>query len=225
MDSSLLAAGSYHSLALVKGSSVFAWGLNNHGQLGVSRVLGSPVIPPSMALAVAVNFPVDLGSAAITKVAAGGSTSAALDSASNVWVWGLRGIGQADILIPFKVKADVAGLIDFNGVTDIAVGSAHVTVLKNGEVWTWGFNGFGQLGNNTKTDSFVPVQVVYQNDPNNPTVFVPLTGVTEIRVFGNHNFAKAAGIWYGWGDNTQGQLGVSTAPLTYALTAKSIPAF
>jgi alpha-tubulin suppressor-like RCC1 family protein len=34
-----------------------------------------------------------------------------------------------------------------------------MALKSDGTVWTWGHNGWGQLGNNTTTNSRVPVQV------------------------------------------------------------------
>ena len=47
------------------------------------------------------------------------------------------------------------------GVTAVAEGDGNAVALKSdGTVWAWGYNYFGQLGNNSTTDSHVPVQIV-----------------------------------------------------------------
>ena len=86
-------------------------------------------------------------------------------------------------------------------VVQVAAGANHTLVrLSNGEVWAWGSNARGQLGinNNFNTVNSVPVRV-------------PLTGNATYIAAGHHSsYAVIGGQIFAWGDNTQGQLGVST---------------
>jgi alpha-tubulin suppressor-like RCC1 family protein len=52
----------------------------------------------------------------------------------------------------------VSGL---SGVITITAGQSHTIALKSdGTVWDWGHNSNGQLGNNSTTDSHVPIETV-----------------------------------------------------------------
>jgi hypothetical protein len=69
-----VAAGIYHTLALTNDGTVFAWGLNNDGQLGdgTRTQRASPV----------------LAMTGVVAIAAGGYHSMALTAAGQLWVWG-----------------------------------------------------------------------------------------------------------------------------------------
>lgn len=211
-----VAAGGSHSLALDKDGKVYAWGRNQYGQLGQTTVTApaNPTVVTGLPFSSAV--PIGLH---ITQIAAGGSYSLALDSAGNVWAWGINFRGELGVdwvgLSGFTFRAAPALVPNIANITAIAAGLDHVVALKNdGTVWAWGFNGFGQLGDNTRIDRFTPQQVIS----------TALTGVTEIRAFGNHSFAKAGdGKWYAWGDNSQGQLGYITGSLTYSMLPLPVP--
>ena len=72
--------------------------------------------------------------------------------------------------------------------------------MADGKAYCWGFNGDGQLGNNTTTDSSLPVAVDTSG---------PLAGktVTAISAGYWHSCAVADGRASCWGDNLEGQLG------------------
>ena len=74
---------------------------------------------------------------------------------------------------------------------------AHSASVKGGIVYTWGYNGFGQLGNNTITNSTVPV--VAQGLP---------TGMSGVSAGGSHTlaFKNMSGV-FAWGNNAYGELG------------------
>ena len=75
----------------------------------------------------------------------------------------------------------------------------HTVGLKaDGTAWAWGDNMFGQLGNNSTTDSLIPVSV---------TTSVTLTWKT-ISTKNMHTVGvKSDGTLWTWGANTDGQLG------------------
>ena len=82
----------------------------------------------------------------------------------------------------------------------IAAGHNHSMALKSdGTVWAWGSNSNGQLGNNSTTDSNIPVQVS------------GLTGATAIAAGYDYSMAlKSDGTVWAWGWNGYGQLGNGT---------------
>jgi uncharacterized repeat protein (TIGR02543 family) len=86
------------------------------------------------------------------------------------------------------------------------MGGEHSSALSSaGRVFTWGSNGNGQLGNNTTTTSYVPIEITNQ--------FV-LSGddkIIQISMGVNHSSAlSSAGRVFTWGYNIYGQLGNET---------------
>ena len=82
------------------------------------------------------------------------------------------------------------------GPTSIVAGANYTCALVNGGVRCWGFNQKGQLGNNSTTDSHVPVQVVGLE-----------SGVQAIAASNDFACALMNGGVRCWGANTYGQLG------------------
>jgi alpha-tubulin suppressor-like RCC1 family protein len=85
----------------------------------------------------------------------------------------------------------------------ITAGGGHTcAVRQDGTAWCWGLNGHGQLGNNSTTDSLVPVQV---------SVATGLVDVVSISAGIQHTCAvTSTGTLWCWGLNDHGQLGDNT---------------
>src|SRR5947207_3023346 len=76
---------------------------------------------------------------------------------------------------------------------------APVAAHAQGNALAWGMNDLGQLGNGTKTESDVPVQVT------------GLSGVVAMAAGFRHSLAvKSDGTLWAWGENNFGQLGTGT---------------
>jgi len=162
-----IAAGAAHSLQLRPDGSVWAWGGNQAGQLGDGRHTSSTA-PVRVAFPSAARLPV-------TRIAAGGFRSLALDSAGHIWTWGASDRPGADPTtdndaLPVEVPRPRAMAAP---VTALAAGYTHaLTIDHDGRVWAWGTNRFGELGDGRDTDSAVPVPVAMPTAAHPPFVAV-----------------------------------------------------
>jgi alpha-tubulin suppressor-like RCC1 family protein len=139
-----IAAGGYHTCAIVSGGGVKCWGYNMYGQLGDGTQ--SPRTRPVDVVGLATG---------VTRVAAGGDHTCALTSAGGVKCWGnlLRDPSSS---FPQPTPIDMAGLT--SGVVALAAGDSHTcAVTVTGGVKCWGHNMYGELGDGTTTNRPTPV--------------------------------------------------------------------
>ncbi|XP_062992156.1 uncharacterized protein LOC134405027 [Elgaria multicarinata webbii] len=144
-----IACGDHHSLALSKGGELFAWGQNEHGQLGVGTDFNSVKEPQLVC---------ELVGLPLAKIAAGSSHSLALSVFGDVYSWGKNDFGQLGLgdtegrYIPTCVKA-----LEHKMTAFISCGGEHTAVLsKDGLVCTFGAGSHGQLGHNATRNELYP---------------------------------------------------------------------
>jgi alpha-tubulin suppressor-like RCC1 family protein len=174
--------GIQHTIALRSDGTVWSWGDNGYGQLGIGQGPDSPT-------------PVQVTSLSnVVAVAAGSRCSYAVKSDGTVWGWG-RPWCQIGNTNGGYTPAQVAGV---SNITAVAAGLDFALARKaDGTLWAWGFNDHGQLGDNTTTDRVsAPVQTL-------------ITGVASIAAGEAHSVVvKNDGTVWSWGANLGGQLGI-----------------
>jgi alpha-tubulin suppressor-like RCC1 family protein len=182
-----VAAGQYHTCAMNASGSVYCWGGNANGQLGIGSSDASRSTPVAVA-----------GSAA--RLSAGALHNCMVTTAGGVRCWGDNSAGQLGTGAAGNASSpvDASGL--GTGINSVAAGGLHTCVLTSGNaVRCFGRNAEGQLGNGTTTNSNVAVNVT------------GISGVTAIGTGFTHSCAIAGGgALYCWGDNRYGQLGDGT---------------
>lgn len=189
-----IAAGQRHGLALTQLGSVWAWGNNAKGQLGVEP--NADVSPRQDNVLTPIKV---LGVNGIKDVEAGGSFSLARNIKGQLYVWGDNDNGQLGIdpdVASFRYTPDmVEGLA--GKIKAMAAGKDHVVaLLKNGTMQAWGLNFSGQLGNGTDENAYRPVQVD------------TAVKMRSISASGNFNLAISRDRkLYSWGQNVLGSLG------------------
>ncbi|MBC2727352.1 X2-like carbohydrate binding domain-containing protein [Desulfosporosinus sp.] len=198
-----IAAQGYSSVALKNDGTVWTWGTNDYGLLGIGTEDNYPHSTP-------VQVRGYQGVGYLTHVVAIATSeyhTLALKSDGTVWAWGNNYEGNlgdgTDIkrLTPVPVKSpDGTGYL--TNIIAIAAGDAHSMALKSdGTVWTWGQNAFGQLGNG-----------MYDWDMHSLPSQVPsLSGVKVIAAGQYHSLAlKTDKTVFAWGANHYGELGDGT---------------
>ena len=185
-SASQVAAGDRHSLALKSSGTVYAWGANDHDQLGDSTTTGDVAAPQLVQ-----------GLTAVKEVAAGADFSLALKADGTVWGWGANDAHQSGAATGSTVQpAAIAGLAE---ITQIAAGQQFAVALdEDGHVWTWGANDHGQRGSATTATT--------------PTMLAGVNGIVAVAAGAGHALALASdGTVYSWGSNQDGELGNGTA--------------
>jgi alpha-tubulin suppressor-like RCC1 family protein len=166
-----IAAGYWHSVALMDDGTVWTWGNGYYGQMGDGSDSGIREIPVQVwapgSATDEQSRPVINYLTGITAITAGDLHTMALNEDSNVFTWGYNdrgqlGIGEApDQSIPVQVWGGDTGDAFLGGVTVITAGFEYTAAIKaDGSVWAWGRNDYGQLGDGTEDDKDTPVQVV-----------------------------------------------------------------
>jgi alpha-tubulin suppressor-like RCC1 family protein len=187
--------GNDFGLALTTAGTVYSWGSNVSGDLGLpsapSKILTPEQIP---------------GLSNVVQVSAGNNHALALLSNGTVMSWGNNLLGELGIgnTVKHNKPVLVPGLTD---VVAVSAGRSFSTALRaNGTVMTWGANAFGQLGDGSTATSLVPVAVAGL-----PTIVQISAGGSYFS--NSHVLAlDSNGDVWAWGDSQQGQLGVPSAP-------------
>lgn len=152
-----LTAGSYHTCVLTNKGGVLCWGNNRTGQLGdgTSGEDNERLTPVQVR-------GLERG---VTAIAAGGDNTCVITETGSVLCWGDTSTEQNVQLTPVPVH----GLE--SGVTAIAAGRSHTcALLEDDSVRCWGANEEGQLGNGTREDSVVLVEVALEQPIRQPEI-------------------------------------------------------
>jgi len=205
-----MAAGIYHSVALCSDGTVAAWGYNYEGELGNNSTTNSSV--PVLVTQSGV-----LAGKAVVSIAAGGDHNFALCSDGTVAAWGYNydgelGYNSTTYQSNVPVLVTQSGVLGGKTVVSLSAGMYHSLALcSDGTVAAWGDNNVWQLGNNSSTNSKVPV-LVTQNGV--------LAGKTVVSIVAGHFHSLALcsdGTVAAWGYNADGQLGNNST------TSSSVP--
>jgi alpha-tubulin suppressor-like RCC1 family protein len=199
---SKIAAGNGHTCAVTIAGGVKCWGLNFYGQLGDNTntyrslpvdVLAGPALAPL---------------AGVTAISTGlNHTCVLIGGGAKCWGDNSKGQLGDGTKTQRLTPVSVSGL--GSGVISIAAAGLHTCALvSGGGVKCWGNNLPSRLGDNTVTQSSIPVDVLAGPGPG-PT-FPLLSGATLLAA-GSQSEHTCAIVGSGvdcWGSDVYGQLGV-----------------
>jgi alpha-tubulin suppressor-like RCC1 family protein len=131
-----LAASSIHVIALTEDGTVWTWGSNGHGRLGVSEFQHHLTYIPQQVPLILTD---------VVRVYATFGNSLVLTKSGALYIWGCNTyqiLGNGTTNDSYRPH-----LIFPSGVQEVACGSAHVLVLLEDEsLCSWGLNVAGQTG-------------------------------------------------------------------------------
>ena len=204
-----VSAGGPHSLALGSDGYVYAWGLNDHGQLGNGTKSDSST-------PVRVHGPDNSGEGLkAIQVSAGARNSIALGTDGSVYTWGSMTNNNNSFsspqIVPTKVKdpSDASGV--FHALQISTSWSFDLSIGQDGYVYAWGYNNLGQLGNGTTSGySTIPNRVPASTQ--SKSAADPWLKATQVSAGGWYALAiDEDGNTWAWGQNNSGQLGNGTS--------------
>ena len=166
--------------------TLWAWGNNNQGQLGLGNTT-------SRSSPVQVGALTDWSDA---KISSSLSSTLAVKSNGTLWAWGWGGygsLGQGNTTSRSS-PVQVGALTTW---AEVSVGFGNVLAVKtDGTLWSWGFGVEGGLGQGNTTNRSSPVQVGALTNWSK-VVAIPHAGLAT----------KTDGTLWAWGRNNVGQLG------------------
>jgi len=182
-----ISAGTNFTLGLKADGTLWAWGKNDVGQLGLGNNTNKTT-PTQIGIGTNWVF-----------VSAGYSTSFAIKSDGTLWGWGSNEYSKlGDGTTTNKTTPTQIG----TATNWVSVDSKnHVVAIKSdGTLWAWGFNSTGQMGNGTSSnDVYVTTPVQVGTD----------TNWLAANAGGSGTFAlKTNGTLWACGYNNNGQLGL-----------------
>lgn len=173
------------SAALKKDGTLWTWGANQWGQLGVNNLVN-------------YSSPVQVGNNTNWRqVAMTQLTTGAVKTDGTLWMWGFNGYGTLGTSNQTAASSPVQ--VAGTNWKQVSVGIInHAAAIKNdGTLWTWGRNLNGVLGTNDQVNRSSPVQTVAGG-----------TNWRAVQVgWGLVAALKTDGTLWTWGNGTCGGLG------------------
>jgi alpha-tubulin suppressor-like RCC1 family protein len=186
-----ISPGLNHNLAIAEiDRSLWSWGLNNFGQLGLGDTKFTHKTQPTQ-------IP---NTHSFVQVSAGYDFSLALDSDGRVWSFGDTSYGRIGLE---SKKSHIASPTQIESLSveiiSISAGSIHGIVLdKSGSLWSFGYNLYGQLGLGDYCSRSSPCKIE------------GVENIVQISSGKSHNLVlDVLGCVWSFGHNGKGQLGLS----------------
>lgn len=182
-----VAAGEFHSLALMTDGTIAAWGYSFYGQVGN----GAPIQTAGQ-----------INSKALLVKGFGGvgiqlkNHSLAVSANGSVWSMGDNRFGQLGDGTTVNVTKPVEVKNQFETITSEAGGGHSLAVKLDGSVWSWGANNYGQLGDGVVVNRALSANIG--------------SAMNVIQVAGGNRHSLALqtnGLVWSWGGNDYGQVG------------------
>jgi len=168
----------------------WGWGVNSQGEIGNNSAASQRT--PVSVLGVVKTF---------CKIESGYSHTISIDKNGRLWTWGRNSFGQLGDTTTTSKSTPVSVLGSVKTFCVISAGVEHcLAIEKNGRVWAWGQGADGRLGDNTTVSKRTPVFI-----GGSSKTFCKITG-SNVNSFAIDKNGKA----WGWGSNSQGQLGDNT---------------
>ncbi len=149
-DWNLIAAGTWHTLAIKSNGTLWSWGYNNFGQLGNGTIVNS--LSP-------VQIGADNNWSSITP--GRGSFTIAHKSNGTIWSWGDNSDGQLGNGTTIGVLSPAQIGTDNHWISSAKGGHSTLALKSDGTLWAWGSNAYGSLGDGTTSDRYFPVQITH----------------------------------------------------------------
>ena len=179
-----VAGGSDHTCGIKTDGTLWCWGKNDSGQLGIGTKDESQTLPAHVS-----------GRSGWVSVSAGCAHTCGIQTDGTLWCWGRNDSGQLGIEAGDAEQKLPAQVTNGNDWASVSTGCSHTCGIKNDStLWCWGNNYSGQLGNGTWSSEKTPVSV----GPN----FSLVSGgnVHTCGILKDESLAC-------WGENENGQLG------------------
>jgi alpha-tubulin suppressor-like RCC1 family protein len=174
-------------ISLKTDGTIWSWGSNSVGQMGINASVGYNFSSPRQIGALTT----------WTQVKAGYNRAFGIRSDGTLWAWGSNTDGQ----LGDGTRTNRASPVQVGALTNwssVAGGQGPVVAVKtDGTLWSWGNGTYGALGLGNTTYYSSPKQVG------------SLTNWSKVSARWNTCFAiKTDGTLWAWGQNQSGQLGI-----------------
>jgi len=209
-----VSAGYHHTCARKTDNTLWCWGWNYSGQLGLGNATISTCDSNPCA-----KSPKQVSIANVAEVSAGFQHTCARKTDNTLWCWGWNKRGQLGLgntALPTCYYGEPCAKspkqVNIGNVAQVSAGGLHTCARKtDGTMWCWGYNLDGQLGLGDKTNRLMPTKVNISN-------------LSRVSTGFEHTCtAKTDGTLWCWGWNKFGQLGIGS--IVNKLTPTLVPGF
>ena len=183
-----VSTGGNHTCGIQVDGTLWCWGSNGLGQLGIGEPTDVPKVSPTR-VGTATDW---------VRVATGHAFTCGMRADGTLWCWGGNEFGQLGIGAPAEELQPIPVQVDDSTWVDVTVAEGHACGIRAaGTLWCWGDNSLRQLGlGNDVAPLIVPTAVGSDSD------------WTHVRTGDYHTCGlKTDGTLWCWGHNEHGALG------------------